>query len=117
MGREGNITVNDKELNYRIRFQNTGNGSAVNIVVKDTLSPFVDMMSLEMLSVSHNYKIDILPENILRWKFDNIQLPDSNSNEPGNYGYIHYRIRQKANNPLVWKLKIPLTSISILTIR
>lgn len=105
MGPEGNITVNDKELNYRIRFQNTGNGPAVNIVVKDTLSPFVDVMTLEMLSVSHNYKIDILPGNILRWKFDNIQLPDSNSNEPGSHGYIHYRIRQKANNPLGTEIK------------
>lgn len=105
MGPEGNITVNDKELNYRIRFQNTGNGPAVNIVVKDTLSPFLDVMTLEMLSVSHNYKVDILPGNILRWKFDNIQLPDSNSNEPGSHGYIHYRIRQKANNPLGAEIK------------
>ena len=100
MGPEGNITVNDKELNYIIRFQNTGNGPAVNIVVKDTLSPFVDVMSFEMLSVSHNYKIDMLLRNILRLKFENIQLPDSNSNEPGSHGYIHYRIKQKANNAL-----------------
>ncbi len=105
VGAEGNITVNEKELNYRIRFQNTGNGPAVNIVVKDTLSPFLDVMSLEILSVSHNYKIDILPGNILRWKFDNIQLPDSNSNEPGSHGYIQYRIKQKANNALGTEIK------------
>jgi predicted metal-binding protein len=105
MGTEGNITLNEKELNYLIRFQNTGNGPAVNVVVKDTLSPFLDIMSLDILSVSHAYQIEILSGNVLRWKFENIMLPDSNSNEPGSHGYIQYRIKQKTNNALGSEIK------------
>jgi hypothetical protein len=51
-----------------------------------------------MLGSSHNYIIDILPGNILRWKFNNIMLPDSNSNEPGSHGYVQYRIKRTNNN-------------------
>jgi hypothetical protein len=105
MGTARNITVNDKELNYLIRFQNTGNGQAVNIIVKDTLSAFVDVMTFEMLSASHTYKIDILPGNVLRWNFENIMLPDSGSNEAASHGYIQYRIKQKPNNSVGTQIK------------
>lgn len=98
IGPNGDIAATETDLSYLIRFQNTGNGPAVNIVVKDTLSPNVDINTFEMLSSSHNYNIDILPGNILRWKFNNIMLPDSNSNEPGSHGYIQYRIKRNNNN-------------------
>ncbi len=98
MGVNGNISANETELTYLIRFQNTGNGPAVNIVVKDTLSPNVNINTFEMISSSHSYNIDILSGNILRWKFNNIMLPDSNSNEPSSHGYIQYKIKRTSNN-------------------
>ena len=97
-GPNGDIAATETDLTYLIRFQNTGNGPAVNIVVKDTLSPNVDVNTFEMLGSSHNYNIEILPGNILKWKFNNIMLPDSNSNEPASHGYIQYRIKRTNNN-------------------
>jgi len=47
-----------------------------------------------MLSSSHNYNIDIMNGNVIRWKFNNIMLPDSNSNEPASHGYIQYKIKR-----------------------
>jgi hypothetical protein len=32
-------------------------------------------------------------------------LPDSNTNEPASHGYIRYKIKQKANNPIGTKIK------------
>lgn len=98
IGTNGDIAASVTDLTYLIRFQNTGNGPAVNIVVKDTLSPNVDINTFEMLGSSHNYNIDILNGNILRWKFNNIMLADSNSNEPASHGYIQYRIKRTTNN-------------------
>lgn len=98
VGATGDIATSVTDLTYLIRFQNTGNGPAVNIVVKDTLSSNVDVNTFEMLGSSHNYNIEILPGNILKWKFNNIMLPDSNSNEPGSHGYIQYRIKRNNNN-------------------
>jgi hypothetical protein len=98
VGATGDIAASVTDLTYLIRFQNTGNGPAVNIVVKDTLSSNVNVNTFEMLGSSHNYNIEILPGNILKWKFNNIMLPDSNSNEPGSHGYIQYRIKRTNNN-------------------
>jgi uncharacterized repeat protein (TIGR01451 family) len=97
-GANGDIAATETDLTYLIRFQNTGNGPAVNIYVKDTLSPNVDVNTFEMLGSSHNYMLDVLPGNVLSWKFNNIMLPDSNSNEPGSHGYIQYRIKRTNNN-------------------
>ncbi|MDF2450044.1 MAG: hypothetical protein K0R26_2548 [Bacteroidota bacterium] len=98
VGSNGTIAASVTDLTYLIRFQNTGNGPAVNIVVKDTLSTNVNVNSFEMLGSSHAYNVEILPGNVLRWKFNNIMLPDSNSNEPGSHGYIQYRIKRTTNN-------------------
>ncbi len=98
VGPNGDIAATETDLTYLIRFQNTGNGPAVNIYVKDTLSPNVNVNTFEMLSASHNYMIDILPGNVLRWKFNNIMLADSGSNESASHGYIHYRIKRTNNN-------------------
>ena len=32
--------------------------------------------------------------------FNNIQLPDSNVNEPASHGFVKFKINQRANNPL-----------------
>ncbi|MES2514474.1 MAG: T9SS type A sorting domain-containing protein [Bacteroidota bacterium] len=94
VGATGDIPFVTTDLTYMIRFQNTGNGPAVNIVVKDTISPNVDIATFEMLSASHGYDVDILPGNVLRWKFNNIMLADSGTNEPASHGFIQYRIKR-----------------------
>lgn len=93
-GATGEIPHIVTDLTYLIRFQNTGNGPAVNIMVLDTLSPNVDVSTFQMLSASHNYNVEILDGNILKWKFNNIMLIDSNANEPASHGYIQYRIKR-----------------------
>lgn len=97
-GPEGNITLSDNELTYKIRFQNTGNAEAINIAVLDTLSDKLDLSTLEVIAASHNYELDIMTGNVLKWKFDYIMLPDSNSNEPGSHGWILYKIKQSSGN-------------------
>lgn len=99
-GPNGNITMQDSLLNYQIRFQNTGTDSAHNIVILDTLSDKLDINSLMITSFSHPYKIEIVGANILKFKFENIMLPDSNVNEQASHGDISYSIKQKNTNQL-----------------
>lgn len=98
-GSSGDIALTEDEFSYLIRFQNTGSGPAVNINVTDTLSSMLDLMSFQMLDASHNYIVEILPGNVIRWKFNNIMLPDSTSDEPGSHGHIQFKIN-KLNAPL-----------------
>ncbi len=100
VGATGDIQLSETEFNYLIRFQNTGNGPAVNIVVDDTISGLLDLQSLEVLNVSHDYVVQLLPNNLLRFRFDNIMLADSTSNEPASHGHIQFRIN-KLSTPIV----------------
>ncbi len=84
-------TMHGERLHYRINFQNTGTASAINIVVMDTLDTDVDMNTFLMERASHNYKLRT-EGRVLIWRFENIQLPDSNTNEPLSHGFIEYSI-------------------------
>ncbi|MBN8643090.1 MAG: T9SS type A sorting domain-containing protein [Flavobacteriales bacterium] len=82
-------------LYYTIRFENTGNASAINIRVNDVLDAKLDENSLQMLSTSHPYVLDRVDDNVT-WKFDNIQLPVSVANTNVGKGYIAFKIKPKA---------------------
>ena len=81
------------DLVYKVRFQNTGTAPAVNIMILDTLSDNLDLSTFQMLSASHNYQLNVKNPKVLEWKFNNIMLPDSNTNEPESHGFVQYRIR------------------------
>ena len=84
------------KMEYTIRFQNTGTFMAFTVKVVDTLSADLDVATFEMMSASHDYSLDLQTttdgQNILTWTFNNINLPDSTSNEPESHGYIKFKI-------------------------
>jgi uncharacterized repeat protein (TIGR01451 family) len=94
------IIHDDTRINYRIRFQNTGTDTAFNVVVRDTLSPFLDPLSIQEGSMSHNGTMNMFGSGIVEWHFPMIFLPDSNINEPGSHGYIYFSIDQLTGNPI-----------------
>jgi uncharacterized repeat protein (TIGR01451 family) len=97
-GLEGNVAPNT-QLSYFIRFQNTGNAEAINIRVVDTLDSDFDLNTFQLLQTSHYCTYNFLPGNAVEFRFDNIWLPDSNSNEPGSHGSILYSVRMKPSLP------------------
>ncbi len=68
------------KLRYSIGFENTGNDTAHNIYVMDTLSDYVNPKSLNLISSSANMIITQLKGaglNIVKFAFPNINLLDS----------------------------------------
>lgn len=84
-------------LTYLINFQNTGNDTAINVTIKDTLDANVDINTLHFVSSSHPVTISILPGNIVVFRFDNIMLPDSGANQAASHGYVTYSVRAITN--------------------
>ena len=93
------FTTPDDELEYTIRFQNVGNDTAFNIYILDTISQHLDMSTFVSGAASHDYNVQILQGNIIRWDFPNILLVDSVRNEPASHGFVKFNIKQKPNNP------------------
>ena len=79
-------------LNYTINFQNTGTAPAVNVVLHDIFEEELDLSTLELLGGSHDYIFSLEGRNAT-WKFNQIMLPDSFSNEPESHGYVKFRVK------------------------
>lgn len=100
---EGNITPtfvsSGNYLDYTINFQNTGTDTAFTVIIKDTISNFLDLSTFQFVASSKPVLIDI-NANIIDFKFYNILLPDSNVNEPASHGFVSYRIKPKSTATL-----------------
>gem|GEM_PF-4294764 len=81
------------QFDYTVRFQNTGNDTAFYVRIADTLSPLLDPATLQLIGSSHPVEAEWLRPNVLYFNFHNIQLPDSNVNEPRSHGFVQFRIR------------------------
>jgi len=99
-GVTGDVPVAAEEFTYLVRFQNTGTGPAVNITITDTLTSMLDPLSFEMLNASHAYTVEFINGNIIKWRFENIMLPDSGSNEPASHGHVQFRLNTM-NTPML----------------
>ncbi len=79
-------------IDYIIHFQNTGNDTAFNIVIVDSLSPKLRTTFLQLFSVSHSCTTTLY-STYITFEFKNINLPDSGTNQNGSKGFIHFRIK------------------------
>jgi uncharacterized repeat protein (TIGR01451 family) len=82
------------DLEYTIRFQNTGNAPASTVVVRDTLHTSLDISTFSTLGSTHDHSILIHTDTReVVFTFYNIQLPDSASDPAGSQGTLGYSIR------------------------
>lgn len=89
-----------QSLDYLIRFQNTGTDTAFTVIIRDTLSEWLDPASIRPGTSSHPYAFNFSDENAIQFVFSNIMLPDSNVNEPASHGFVRFSIRQRPDVPL-----------------
>lgn len=96
----------ERPLEYKIRFQNTGNDIAYRVVVVDTLSESLDLSTFEELGSSHNYSLNIggREKPVIRFIFENINLPDSASDPEMSSGFVRFRIKPKTSAALGTKI-------------
>lgn len=83
----------DEWIDYVIRFQNTGTDTAFTVVITDTLEADLDMATYEQGAASHPFTVSFKPDRVVEWRFANILLPDSNTNEALSHGAVSFRIR------------------------
>ncbi len=97
VGTPGFISANTEKLTYTIHFQNTGNAPALNISVLDSLEGNVIPSTLRILNSSHAMSPEWVSNDVVKFKFNNINLPDSTSNEPQSHGFVSFEIDMVQN--------------------
>ncbi len=93
VGDENYTLFEDSLFTYTIRFQNTGNDTAFNVLISDKLSDHLDLSTFRFIASSHDV-IYQLNEDYRQLSFDflDIYLPDSNINEQASHGFVKYSI-------------------------
>ncbi|MGB1031164.1 MAG: DUF7619 domain-containing protein, partial [Flavobacteriales bacterium] len=91
---EPHFILNGTELEYLVRFQNTGNAPATNVLVTDTIDENLNLETFVLMANSHSVQTTLKPElRVIEFLFENIMLPDSNSSEPESHGLISFKIQ------------------------
>ena len=83
--------ANGSYIDYTIHFQNTGTDTAFNVVLADTLSPFLQSNILQMVATSHPCNIT-LKDSIIYFEFLKVNLPDSGHNQSKSNGFVHFKL-------------------------
>lgn len=92
IGTFGFISKN-QELEYLIRFQNTGNDTAITVMVRDQLDEDLNWASLNSIVTSHPCRAWVEQDGEAVFKFENIMLPDSNVDFDGSQGFVKFKIK------------------------
>ncbi|MEO6039866.1 MAG: hypothetical protein ABIQ93_15735 [Saprospiraceae bacterium] len=88
------------DIEYLVRFQNTGTDTAFTVIVRDTLASWLDPATVRPGGSSHDYQFSIIGNGVLVFDFQHILLPDSLVNEATSHGFLKFRVSQRAEVPL-----------------
>ena len=86
----------DADIDYIIRFENTGTDTAFTVVITDTLSTKLRSSSIQMINSSHPCKLTI-KDQLLRFEFIDINLPDSHTNRTTCHGFVNFKVKPRTD--------------------
>ncbi len=86
----------ETEFTYTVHFQNTGNAMAFRVIVKDSISPKLNLSTFQAVTASHSY-YTILSDGLIQFVFNNINLPDSATAQAESNGSITFKIKAYPN--------------------
>jgi uncharacterized repeat protein (TIGR01451 family) len=81
-----------KDIVYTIGFKNTGNDTAYNVVITDTLSNLLRANTVQMISSSHTCKTTV-KGNIVTFELLNIKLPKATTNNLKSMGFVSFKVK------------------------
>lgn len=90
----------NEDADYIIHFQNEGTDTAFTVVLKDTLSQYLDPTTLKMGASSHPYQWNLSGNGILTVTFDKINLLTKTQSDSLSQGYVKFNINQRKNVPI-----------------
>lgn len=92
----------ESDLEFLIQFQNTGTDTVQQVIVRDTLSPWLDPSTVHPGAASHPYDFDVYGNGIVQFTLPNANLLPQGSS--ANEGYVKFRVSQKPEVPCKTKI-------------
>lgn len=89
----------NQQIEYTIRFQNTGTAPAFKVVIRDSLPTTLDPVTLRSGASSHPYTFTMEGDGVAIFTFEDINLPDSTTNFAASQGFVKFNIQQEPDLP------------------
>lgn len=84
---------------YTVRFQNTGTDTATFVYILDTIQTGLIANSIDIIDSSHAMTWTALENGVIRFDFQNIQLPDSTTSPIGSQGFVTFSLVPETGLP------------------
>jgi len=97
-GINDSVITSKTDLTYHVRFQNMGSDTIQRVVIRDTISRFLDLSSLKPGASSHKYDYQVYQNGVVKFVLDSLNLPGSSVDEKNSVGFVQFKISQKPNN-------------------
>ncbi len=92
------IIAENSNLEYLVRFQNTGSDTAFNVRIVDDLPRHINPNSIRPVIASHDFNWH-LEGSVMVVQFPDIQLVDSTTNEMDSHGFIKFKAAVNESTP------------------
>lgn len=88
------------DLDFLIRFVNASTDTVRQVVVRDTLSAWLDPTTVKPGTASHPYDFRLYGDGIVEFTIPNLfLLPGSGASDAASGGYVQFRVSQRPNLP------------------
>lgn len=87
--------LNGQPLTYTIRFQNTGNFPTDFVIVRDTISPLLDLSTLNVTASSHPVEVKYRENRLVEFIFSPLALAPQSESETESQGFVRFEIRAR----------------------
>ncbi len=89
-----NLIPTNTDIEYHVYFQNVSMDTITRLVIRDTLSPFLDLGTVVAGASSHPYDFEAYGNGVLKFSFLEMLLL------PGDEGFVKFKVSQVADNPV-----------------
>ncbi len=92
-----NFYLKNDAIKYTIRFENEGNYKASQIIIIDTIEQNLNLESFEFVASSHPCETSISDNGIVKFNFEDINLPPKKDGRSDSQGFVSFKITPKEN--------------------
>ncbi|MBK9015188.1 MAG: T9SS type A sorting domain-containing protein [Saprospiraceae bacterium] len=91
-----NLIPANTDIEYHVYFQNVGMDTITRLVVRDTLSPFLDLGTVTAGASSHPYDFEVYSDGVLKFTFEELALLPGGG--AASTGFVKFKVSQKPDN-------------------
>lgn len=89
----------NQDIEYHIFFDNLVSDTIQEVIIRDTLSPFLDITSVRPGASSHPYEYSIYGNGVIKFRFSDLNLVHQYTDSKRSRGFIKFRVKQLPDNP------------------